>query len=83
MTILGTDRSGKSAAAEELRVDRVSLAELLERSDVVLLTAAHFTAPVPEPHRQGTGVVHVVNRSRTHAFRTASRDAPGEPVRPG
>ncbi|MET0932641.1 MAG: NAD(P)-dependent oxidoreductase [Mycetocola sp.] len=40
MTILGTNRSGKSAAAEELGVDLVSFAELLERSDVVLLTAA-------------------------------------------
>jgi phosphoglycerate dehydrogenase-like enzyme len=40
MTILGTNRSGKSAVADELGVALVSLAELLERSDVVLLTAA-------------------------------------------
>ncbi|MCP2029945.1 phosphoglycerate dehydrogenase-like enzyme [Okibacterium sp. HSC-33S16] len=40
MTILGTNRSGKSAAADELGVSLVSFEELLERSDVVLLTAA-------------------------------------------
>ncbi|GHD47087.1 glyoxylate reductase [Mycetocola manganoxydans] len=40
MTILGTNRSGTSEAADRLGVDLVSLDELLERSDVVLLTAA-------------------------------------------
>ena len=40
MTILGTNRSGKSDAADALGVDLVSLDELLQRSDVVLLTAA-------------------------------------------
>lgn len=40
MTIIGTNRSGKSAAAETLGVELVSLGNLLERSDVVLLTAA-------------------------------------------
>ncbi|WP_157155376.1 2-hydroxyacid dehydrogenase [Diaminobutyricimonas sp. LJ205] len=40
MTIIGNNRSGKSSAAQELGVDLVSLPELLERSDVVLLTAA-------------------------------------------
>ena len=40
MTILGTNRSGTSAAADALGVDLVPLDELLERSDVVLLTAA-------------------------------------------
>ncbi|MFU8945947.1 2-hydroxyacid dehydrogenase [Mycetocola zhadangensis] len=40
MTILGTNRSGKSTVADELGVALVPLEELLERSDVVLLTAA-------------------------------------------
>ncbi|MET1052869.1 MAG: NAD(P)-dependent oxidoreductase [Mycetocola sp.] len=40
MTIIGTNRSGKSAAADDLGVELVPLERLLERADVVLLTAA-------------------------------------------